>query len=192
MKIVALTYLSVLLLFLNSNAQTTNNENRMLHTIFKVIDAHSRTEVPLAIIEISSGNKRVGGIQTDFDGLSPWDVCSKKLVDHKFKINVFGMNYKPFEKTYSIKNDTILTIKLDPGEIKFKNQGEWGTFIRRELRIPFCGTGLEIDIDIEVLENAEYRHCDGRIKRFNDIPTKELHQWEKIHKQSTKKTKDEN
>ncbi|MFC5048412.1 hypothetical protein ACFSTE_13740 [Aquimarina hainanensis] len=183
MKIVGLTYLSALLLFLNSNAQTISNESKMLHTIFKVIDAHAHIEAPLTIIEISSGNKRINRVQTDFDGLSPWDICSKELIDHKFKIKVFGMNYKPFEKGYSIKNDTILTIKLYPSEVKFKNKREWETFIRKEFGIPFCGTGLRMDEEIETLENAEYQHCDGRIKRYDQIPKKELNQWRKIKNQ---------
>ncbi|MDH7447630.1 hypothetical protein QBK95_18445 [Aquimarina sp. 2201CG14-23] len=167
---------------LTLQAQTIRNENRILHTVFKVIDAKSHTEAPLAILEISSGNKRVGEVQTDFEGLSSWNICSKKIKGNKIKIKVFGMNYKPFEETYFLNKDTILTIKLESGTIKFKNRGEWETFIRKELGIPFCGTGLEIDTEIEAMENGTYQHCDGRIKRFNDIPLNELYQWEKVAK----------
>ncbi|WP_298544958.1 hypothetical protein [uncultured Aquimarina sp.] len=167
---------------LTLQAQTTSNENRMLHTIFKVINAKSHTEIPLAIIEISVGNKKIGEVQTDFDGLSPWNICSKKMGGNKIKIKVLGMNYKPFEETYSLKKDTILAIKLESETIKFKNRGEWETFIRKELGIPFCGTGLEIDTEIEAMENGMYQHCDGRMKRFNDIPVNELYQWEKVAK----------
>ncbi len=174
---------------LTLQSQTTKDNNKMLQTIFKVVDLHSHTMIPLAIIEISSRNKKIGGVQTDFDGLSPWSICSKKLVDDKIEIKVFGMNYTPFEKTYSIKKDTILTIKLEPGTIKFKDRVRWETFIRKELGIPFCGTGLELDTEIEAMENGTYQHCDGRIKRFNDIPINELYQWEKIE-QISKETKE--
>ncbi|MBG6130330.1 hypothetical protein IWQ47_001587 [Aquimarina sp. EL_43] len=196
MKIVGLIYLSALLLFLNCRAQSTNSKNKILHTFFKVIDADSHTEVPIAVIVINSGNKRIDVIDTDYDGIGIWEVCSKKIVNHNIKISVFGMNYKPFEKSYTITTDTKLTIELKSGKGKFKNREEREYFLRRELGVPFCNDALIDDKEleeIETLENAIYQHyCDGRIKRFNDIPAKELHHWKKIERQSTKKAKDEN
>jgi len=165
------------LILSKTNAQIAENLNSMVHIEFLTIDKDSSFAIPLTIIEIISGSERIGVVSGDFDGASTWSICSKKIIDNKITLKVFGINYKTLENVYVFKNDLKLTIEMEPGKSKLKNRKDREVFIREELGIPFCGTSELID---EEIENANYQHCDGRIKRFNEIPSREVYQWEKI------------
>lgn len=172
----------ILLSFLflsNVNSQVLEHENRIININFTTVVKNSDDVIPLTITEIMSGTERIGVVSGDYDGISSWNVCSRKLIDNKVILRVFGINCKLFEKEYEVKNDLNLNIELEYGESKLKSRKDRELFIRKELGIPFCGT---TDLFMEEIENAKYQHCDGRIKRFNEIPHKEKYQWDKIEK----------
>ena len=173
------TYLTLLLLLslTLSCAQKSEKLHSMLNIDLLTIDKDSSLPIPLTVIEILSGNNRIGVVSGDFDGAGIWSICSKKLIDNKITLKIHGINYKIFENVYEFKNNLKLTIKMESGKSKFKNRTEREVFIRDELGIPFCSTTENMD---EELENANYQHCDGRIKPFNEITSSEISQWEKI------------
>jgi len=148
----------------------------MINIEFVTIHKDSIFAIPLSVTEIISDSQRIGIVNGDFDGISRWNICSDKIVNNKLTFRVYAINCKPFEKEYLIKSDSKLTINLEYGESEFRTRKERNAFINKKFGIPFCGTNDMID---EELENADYRHCDGKIKKHNEIPSDKIHEWEK-------------
>ena len=167
------------LFFINSNDQAIETEGMMINVTFITVVKNTDDVIPLTITEIVSGSERIGVISGDFDGANSWSICSKKIVDNKIILRVFGINCKPFEKEYEVTNDLSFKIELEYGDSALKNRKDREVFISKELGIPFCGT---TEVFMEEMENATYQHCDGRIKQFNEIPQEERYQWDKIDK----------
>lgn len=148
---------------------------KIIEIEFQTIEKESNEIIIASVIEILSEEERIGIIHGDYDGISKFKVCSKKIKNGQITVNVYGMKCKPFQSKYSVDNDSKITINLDYGETKYKTL-EDRKLIFADLNIPIC------DIEIGELEDntSYYQHCDGRIKKKNEIPDIELPEWKKI------------
>lgn len=149
--------------------------NKMIEIKFQTIEKKSNDIIIASVIEIKSNNERIGIIHGDYEGISSFKVCSKKIKNGKITLNVYGMKCKPFQNTYKVEDGSKIIINLDYGETKYKTL-EDRKFILAQLNIPIH------DVEISELEEDVifYQHCDGRIKNKNEIPNSELNEWDRI------------
>jgi hypothetical protein len=151
--------------------------NKMIEIEFQTIEKKSNDNIIASVIEIKSNGERIGIIHGDYDGISNFKVCSKKIKNGKITLNVYGIKCKPFQKTFKVEDGSKIIINLNYGETKYKTL-EDRKYILAQLNIPIC--------DIEICESEKeviyYKHCDGRIKNKNEIPDIELFEWERIEK----------
>ncbi|WP_299888398.1 hypothetical protein [uncultured Lacinutrix sp.] len=169
--------LLTLFLFSKINSQTLENNNTIITIDIVTTHNDSNYAIPYAISKISSDTKNIGTLLSDYDGLSRLNICSKKILNNKIKLQVFGIDCKPFEREYKIIKDTTINIKLKCRETNLKSRKDIDSFIYKNGIRKVCGTINLID---EEIENANYIHCDGRIKKYNNIPANEIHEWDKI------------
>jgi hypothetical protein len=148
--------------------------NKMIEIEFRTIEQKSNDVVIASVIEILSDGERIGITNGDYDGIAKFSVCSKEIINEQIAINVYGMKCKPFQSDYRINSDSKITINLDYGATKYKTL-EDRKLILVDLNIPIC------DVEINELEtDNNYKHCDGRIKKKEEIPNSELSEWERI------------
>ena len=169
--------LSLLILILTScqfKAQESNS-NKMIRIEFQTIEKKSNDIIIASLTEVLSDNKRIGIVHGDYDGISIINICSNKIIDEQITLKVYGIKCKPAEVKYTINQDSKTTINLEYGQTKYQTLND-RKLILSELNIPIC------DIEIDELEDETelYQHCDGRIKKKNEISNNELSEWERI------------
>ncbi|QNK78184.1 hypothetical protein H7F37_04365 [Winogradskyella sp. PAMC22761] len=169
--------LSLLILILTScqfKAQESNS-NKMIRIEFQTIEKKSNDIIIASLTEVLSNNKRIGIAHGDYDGISIINICSNKIIDEQITLKVYGIKCKLVEVKYNINQDSKMTINLEYGQTKYQTLND-RKLILSELNIPIC------DIEINELEDETelYQHCDGRIKKKNEISRNELSEWERI------------
>lgn len=156
---------------------SAQEQSKMLEAEITVKHKDSLYVLPLTVLEVFSGNKRIAVLACDFDGKANFAICSKELTNNLITIKSYGKDVKTEKFDYEFKVNLDLTLLLELGFGAFKNRNEQWHFLQSELGIQFCRT---TEMMIEEMENPKYQHCDGRVMRFNDIPFDELYQWKKI------------
>ncbi|MGH1383525.1 hypothetical protein [Kordia sp.] len=174
MKTIKLVY-AVLFTLLFTTVSLKAQSNKIIEIEFQTIEKESNDVVIASVIEILSGGKRIGVIHGDFDGISNIKVCSDKIIKGQITLNVYGMKCKPFQNKYTIHNDSKISILLEYGETKYKTLKD-RMLILADLNIPICN----IESIEEEDDNTYYKHCDGRLKKKNEIPKRELSEWQPV------------
>jgi len=149
--------------------------NKMIEIEFQTTEKESNDVVIASVIEIISNGERIGITHGDYDGIAKFNICSKKIINEQIAINVYGMKCKPFHGNYRIDSDSKISINLEYGVTKYKTL-EDRRLILSELNIPICNVKID-KLEDKIIYN---RHCDGTIKKKNEIPSNEILEWEKI------------
>ena len=180
-------FIAVFILILTTfwlSAQTVV-ANKMIRIEFQTLEKNSNDILIGSVIEVLSNGERIGIIHGDFDDLCVLNVCSKKIIDDTITINVYGMKCKFFTNKYIVNSDSKIDIYLEYGETKYQTIND-RPLILQELKVPICG------IDMQSLNENEndtyYQHCDGRIKKKNEIPSNEIYEWEKLENHKSDKS----
>ncbi|CAM4004034.1 MULTISPECIES: hypothetical protein [Flavobacterium] len=180
-------FIAVFILILTTfrlSAQTVV-ANKMIRIEFQTLEKKSNDILIGSVIEVLSNGERIGIIHGDFNGLCVVNVCSKKIIDDKITINAYGMKCKSFTNEYTVNSDSKIDVYLEYGESKYQTLND-RRLILHELKVPIC------DIEIQSLNENEndtyYQHCDGRIKKKNEIPSNEIYEWEKLENHKSDKS----
>ena len=158
-------------------AQEVTDSGKLIKFVFQTVE--KKTNAPLfgSVIEVVSNGKRIGLRETDYKGTASITICSKKITDGKITVNIFGMRCRFFTKEYVVSSDSMFKIYLEDGETKYQTIDD-KRYIWQQLNIPVCA----IEMVIPEGNEMDYQHCDGRIKKKNEIPENELYEWELIVK----------
>jgi hypothetical protein len=145
---------------------------------FKTVEEKTNAAIPGSVIEVLSNKKRIGWTETNYGGIATMRICSKKITEGKITVNVFGIRCRFFTKEYAVSSDATFKIYLEEGKTKYQTNDD-KRYILLQLNIAPCS------IEMTEFEESDryYQHCDGRIKKKNDIPWYELSEWELIDKE---------
>ncbi|MCL9804212.1 hypothetical protein NAT51_01655 [Flavobacterium amniphilum] len=172
-----ISLLAIILVGFRLDAQVADS-GKMITIGFQTVGEKTNGTIPGSIIEVLSDKKRIGWTETNYDGIARIRICSKKITDGKITVNVFGMRCKVFRKEYTVSSDAMFKIQLEDGETKYRTIDD-KMYILQQLNVAPCSVEMtEVDES-----DSYYRHCDGRIKKRNEIPANDLYEWELLVKE---------
>ena len=143
------------------------------------IDKKTHDTIPLVLVEIFHKNERILSGHTDIDGKLIIKICSNKLSKDSLTFKTTAIGYKQTTVNQNIRFDSTNVLFMNKGSLKEmtarKKQEYQDSFITE------CGTD---EVNRLYLENAKYRHCDGRILTYQQIQDnhENIFGWERIDK----------
>ena len=89
--------------------------NKMIEIEFHTVEKESNDIIIASVIEVLSKGERIGIIHGDYDGISTFKVCSKKIKEGQITLNVYGMRCIPFQNNYIVTDDS----KIKSSHLRF-------------------------------------------------------------------------
>ena len=146
-----------------------NDPNKNVLTINGyTLDQNSKDTIPLTLVELLVNNELILVTKSDLNGQFKFILCLDRVENNKTELILTSKNYE--QKRIEIKADKTFkeNFFLQPDPYKKIDQEK---YIEYSLsKIEECGTDR---IDKEMALNRYYKHCDGRVKRYNDIDSNE-------------------
>jgi hypothetical protein len=121
---------------------TFNKDDIYLELLF--IEEKTKDSLPLSIVEIYSGGKRIDAGMSDYQGICFLVLEKEDVVNGKINLKVYGLKCKPHKQKMSLYEGLNTTIKLKYGKTEYNSRDDQ-LYMMKKLNFPDpepwrCGT----------------------------------------------------